>query len=151
MRQMMAGLLLAAAVSAQVAPPAASPAAAQAETLPASLACSFTEGGTATWTAGAFKRSAAAPLAFDIAGIDLPGQKAGLKSGSARPAGELRIIRALNANHFLEVAGEGFLNLTTVYDRDARNGHYPAVHSRHFGLFGEAVVAQYTGICRAAP
>ena len=32
---------------------------------------------------------------------------------------------------------------------DERRGVYPAVHSRHFGLFGEPLIAQYTGTCTA--
>jgi hypothetical protein len=44
---------------------------------------------------------------------------------------------------------EGFLNLTTVYDKDAATGTYPAVHSRHFGLMGQPVFAQYAGTCKA--
>ena len=58
-----------------------------------------------------------------------------------------KIVRAINANHFLEVMNEGFLNLTTVYDKDATTGAYPAVHSRHFGLMGQPVFAQYAGTC----
>jgi len=56
-------------------------------------------------------------------------------------------VRALNANHFLEVANEGFLNLTTVYDKDPTTGTHPAVHSRHLGVLGEPVFAQYAGFC----
>ena len=59
------------------------------------------------------------------------------------------LVRALNANSFLEVANEGFLNLTTVYDRDATSGTYPAVHSRHFGIIGQPVFGQYAGTCKA--
>jgi len=58
-------------------------------------------------------------------------------------------VRALNANSFLEVANEGFLNLTTVYDRDSTSGTYPAVHSRHFGILGQPIFAQYAGSCTA--
>jgi hypothetical protein len=89
-------------------------------------------------------------LSFEIDAIDLAGQKAALKASGDRAPGELRIVRALNANHFLEVAGEGFLNLTTVYDRDPKTSLWPAVHSRHFGILGQAVVAQYTGTCKDA-
>ena len=60
----------------------------------------------------------------------------------------LRIVRAVNANHFLEVVTEGFLNLTTVYDLDPERKAHPAVHSRHLGLLGEPVIAQYYGFCR---
>lgn len=58
-----------------------------------------------------------------------------------KPSGKLRIVRALNANSFLEVVDEGFLNLTTIYDLDPATGTYPAVHSRHFGVIGQPVFA----------
>ncbi len=54
----------------------------------------------------------------------------------------------MNANHFLEVVNEGFLNLTTVYDKDPKTGLHPAVHSRHLGLVGQPVFGQYTGTCK---
>ena len=63
--------------------------------------------------------------------------------------GTLRVVRALGANHFLEVVAEGYLNMTTIYQKDEKRGFYPAVHSRHFGLFGEPLIAQYTGTCAA--
>jgi hypothetical protein len=43
---------------------------------------------------------------------------------------------------------EGFLNITTIYAKDEKRGVHPAVHSRHFGLFGEPLIAQYTGACK---
>ena len=109
------------------------------------FACSFRIGTTLTYDKSKFRRAVAKPLAFEIAAVDLEAQKAELVTAKGR--GALRIVRALNANHYLEVVGEGFLNITTVYDRDARTGNHPAVHSRHFGLFGEPVVAQYQGFC----
>lgn len=112
----------------------------------ARLACKFDAGHSWTYEAGKFVSSAPSPLAFDIEGIDLEGQAAKLIV-EGKPSGSLRIVRALNANHFLEVANEGFLNLTTIYDRDPATGSHPAVHSRHFGLFGQPVFAQYTGAC----
>jgi hypothetical protein len=51
--------------------------------------------------------------------------------------------------HFLEAANEGFLNLTTIYDKDEAEGAYPAVHSRHFAILGQPVVTQYQGFCEA--
>ncbi|MEM1371380.1 MAG: hypothetical protein AAGG72_04020 [Pseudomonadota bacterium] len=65
----------------------------------------------------------------------------------AKKPGTLRIVRALNANHFLEAVTGGFLNLTTVYDPAPGSTKHPAVHSRHFGVLGEPVYAQYTGFC----
>ena len=80
----------------------------------------------------------------------MEGQAARLLTGNAGGAGTLRIVRAINANHYLEVVTEGFLNLTTIYDRDPATGTFPAVHSRHFGLLGQPVFAQYTGVCRGS-
>jgi hypothetical protein len=107
--------------------------------------CTFRAGTTLEYTNSKFKRAVAKPLTFEIAAIDLAGQKAELVTPKGR--GEVKIVRALNANHFLEVVAEGFLNITTIYDLDAKAKAHPAVHSRHFGLFGEPVVAQYQGFC----
>jgi hypothetical protein len=87
----------------------------------------------------------AAPLAFGIDAIDVTAQTAELKM--PRGTGSLRIVRAVNAMHFLEVVTEGFLNVTTIYDRDDAKGTFPAVHSRHFGLLGQPIVSQYQGYC----
>lgn len=111
----------------------------------AGFVCTFKSGTTLTYGQGKFKRQVAKPLNFEIGAIDLEGQKAELVTPKGR--GQLRIVRALNANHYLEVVAEGFLNITTIYDRDEKAGGHPAVHSRHFGLFGEPVVAQYQGFC----
>jgi hypothetical protein len=107
--------------------------------------CTFKNGTTLNYSNAKYRRTIAKPLAIEIAGIDLDGQKAELVTPKGR--GSLRVVRALNANHYLEVVAEGFLNITTIYDRDAKAGSHPAVHSRHFGLFGEPVVAQYHGFC----
>lgn len=111
------------------------------------LACRFDEGTAANHVDGAFKQSKAAPLAFEIGDIDLDRQLARIVTRAGATPEPLRIVRAINANHFIEVLTEGFLGLTTLYDPDAA-GVYPAVHSRHVGVFGQAVVAQYTGTCR---
>jgi hypothetical protein len=118
---------------------------------PTGFSCTFKAGTTLTYlkAKSTFRKVAAKPLKFDVDGIDLAGQKAELTTSASKGKGPLRIVRALNANHFLEVVGEGFLNITTIYDRDAKLGAHPAVHSRHFGLFGEPVVAQYMGNCKA--
>lgn len=125
---------------------APSPASA-AETAP-SLTCEFKSGAAWSYDAGNFRSTTPAPLRFDIDSIDLDGQSATLEMGSGEKGGTLRVIRAINANHFLEVVNEGFLNLTTVYDKDPATGLHPAVHSRHFGILGSPVFSQYTGICR---
>ena len=118
---------------------------------PTGYSCTFRAGTTLTYNKAKsmFRKVGAKPLKFEVDAIDLAGQKAELTTSGSKGKGPLRIVRALNANHFLEVVGEGFLNITTVYDRDAKLGAHPAVHSRHFGLFGEPVVAQYHGSCKA--
>ena len=113
---------------------------------PQGYTCVFDSGQTWTHEGGKFQSAPAATLKFDIEKIDLEKQSAKLVL-EGKQTGELRIVRALNANSFLEVAQEGFLNLTTVYDKDATSGDYPAVHSRHLGLLGQPIFAQYPGTC----
>ncbi len=115
------------------------------------LSCTFDRGTSTTYEAGEFTSKPAQPLTFEIADIDLDAQSARLLTGEGDGAGTLRIVRALNANHFLEVVNEGFLNLTTIYELDASRGTYPAVHSRHLGLLGQPVFAQYSGQCKPLP
>jgi hypothetical protein len=115
---------------------------------PGSFACRFDTGTSWSYEGGKFASSPSAVLAFDVTDIDLEGQSAKLMN-DGKVIGSLRIVRALNANHFLEVANEGFLNLTTIYDQDPTTGSHPAVHSRHFGLLGQPVFAQYAGVCAA--
>jgi hypothetical protein len=116
---------------------------------PKGFDCVFETGTSWTFANGAFVTKAPEPLKFTIADIDLDGQSARLGTDVNGKSGSLKIVRAINANHFLEVVNEGFLNLTTVYDKDPKTGKHPAVHSRHFGVIGEPVVAQYTGFCTA--
>lgn len=114
---------------------------------PAAYSCNFDKGNSWSFEGGTYKSVTPSPLLFDITAIDLEKQTADLMIDQ-KPAGKLRVVRALNANSFLEVANEGFLNLTTVYDRDATSGTYPAVHSRHFGIIGQPVFGQYAGTCK---
>jgi hypothetical protein len=118
---------------------------AAAEEQPRAFSCTFNQGTALTYERGQFTPSKVDALAFDIADINPEAQTA--KLVTPRGAGPLRVVQALNAIHFIEVVTEGFLNLTTVYDRDDAKGLYPAVHSRHFGLFGQPLVAQYRGFC----
>lgn len=122
-----------------------------AEGLPKALTCTFDAGVSTTYEGGKFNGQPAKLLTFEVADIDLEAQSARLLTGEGNGAGSLRIVRALNANHFLEVVNEGFLNLTTIYDLDAQSGFYPAVHSRHLGLLGQPVFAQYSGRCKPLP
>jgi hypothetical protein len=124
----------------------ANPVVAQGE--PKDLLCSFTSGTASSYENGVFKTKPAAPLSFEIADIDLEHQTARLITDGREKPGGLKVVRAINANHFLEVANGGFLNLTTVYDTDPATGTHPAVHSRHLGVLGEPVFAQYAGFCK---
>jgi hypothetical protein len=117
---------------------------------PRHFACKFDKGYSWTYEAGKFKSAPPADLLFEIASIDLDKQTASLIIGG-KTSNTLKAVRALNANTFIEVANEGFLYLTTIYDRDPATGDYPAVHSRHFGLFGQPMFAQYEGHCTAKP
>lgn len=119
-----------------------------AEEGPSAFACRFDAGTAWGFEAGKFISQSPSPLTFEITDINVEAQTAKLVSDGTH-TGALRIVRALNANHFLEVANEGFLNLTTVYDLDLTAKAYPAVHSRHFGLMGQPVFAQYAGLCTA--
>jgi hypothetical protein len=114
---------------------------------PKAFACTFAEGLTHSYDKGAFVAEKASPLAFGLDAIDARAQTAELKTRGG--TGHLRIVQAVNAMHFLEVVTEGFLHVTTVYDKDEAKGAYPAVHSRHFGLFGQPLVTQYRGFCEA--
>jgi hypothetical protein len=114
---------------------------------PKAFACNFNTGITHSYDKGAYASEKAAPLAFGIAGIDHGAQAADLKTASG--SGQLRVVQAVNATHFLEVVGEGFLNITTIYDKDQAKGAFPAVHSRHFAILGQPVVTQYQGFCEA--
>jgi hypothetical protein len=122
-------------------------AAAAAADEPKAFACRFTTGVTHSYESGQFAAEKAAPLSFGIAAIDARAQTADLKT--ARGTGQLKIVQAVNAMHFLEVVTEGFLHITTIYDKDEAKGAYPAVHSRHFGILGQPVVTQYQGYCEA--
>jgi len=120
------------------------------EDTPKSIDCTFSSGVTGSYEGGVFQSKTSSPLSFSIEDIDIEAQKATLKSGKDVSEGKLSVVRAINANHYLEVVNEGFLNLTTVYDKDESTGKYPAVHSRHFGFLGQPSFAQYTGFCTEA-
>jgi len=114
---------------------------------PKAFTCTFASGVAHSYDNGAFTAEKASPLAFGIAAIDAEAQTAEILTRGG--TGHLRIVQAVNAMHFLEVVTEGFLNVTTIYDKDEAKGAYPAVHSRHFGLFGQPLVTQYQGFCEA--
>lgn len=113
------------------------------------LSCTFKAGAAWTYATGNYTSAEPEPLTFGIEAVDLERQIARL-SIAGKPVGNpLRVVRALNANHFLEVAQEGFLNVTTIYDVDPATGTRPAIHSRHLGVFGQPVFSQYAGFCTA--
>jgi hypothetical protein len=114
---------------------------------PKAFTCTFVNGVTHSYDNGAYATEKASPLSFGIAAIDAAAQTAELKTKGG--TGQLRIVQAVNAMHFLEIVTEGFLHVTTIYDKDEAKGLYPAVHSRHFGLFGQPLVTQYAGFCEA--
>lgn len=121
--------------------------AARADEGPRNFSCTFESGASWSYEDGNFKSTLPRPLSFSIRDIDLEEQTAILSIKPDAEGGKLNVVRAINANHFIEVVTEGFLNLTTVYDADPRTGKHPAVHSRHFGLLGQPVFGQYTGFC----
>lgn len=117
------------------------------DTTPTTFTCEFKTGATWSFEAGKFSSKEPAPLSFELDNVDLDAQHAVIRTGTEGQTGNIAIARALGANHFLEVATEGFWNITTIYDKDPATGLYPAVHSRHTGLVGQPVFAQYAGTC----
>ncbi len=114
---------------------------------PAAYACSFSIGSAHAYDKGQFAAEPVAPLSFGITAVNATAQSADLRTDRGTAA--LRLVQAVNATHFLEVATEGYLNITTIYDKDETSGKYPAVHSRHLAILGQPVVAQYQGFCEA--
>ena len=109
------------------------------------MKCTFTSGVVKTFDKGSFKDENVEALSFTIDDVDFVRQTAALRTKQGK--GELKIVRAIGANHFLEVVTEGFLNMTTIYDAPDPGAPMPAVHSRHFGFFGAPFVSQYHGTC----
>jgi len=119
----------------------------QAAADPTGFSCSFAAGTAHAYDKGQFVAEKPAPLSFSIGAIDGAAQSAEVRT--ERGTGSLRLVQAVNATHFLEVVTEGYLNVTTVYDKDEATGKYPAVHSRHLAILGQPVVTQYQGFCEA--
>lgn len=115
-------------------------------TPPRHFVCTFDKGSSWTYDNGKFQSTNAAPLAFEFGKIDLDKQTASLVV-DGKDSSTLRVVRALNGMHFIEVMLEGYMSVTTVYDRDPKTGRYPAVHSRHMAVLGSPLVAQYYGAC----
>jgi hypothetical protein len=112
--------------------------------------CEFDEGGAWAWEASGYAAKPVERFAFEIRAIDAARQTAELRRGER--TSPLKIVQAVGASHFIEVAIEGFLNLTTVYELDQPDakakGIFPAAHSRHFAVLGEPLVSQYRGLCK---
>ena len=113
----------------------------------AGFVCDFPGGTVNTFENEVFQTAPAKPLSFEIGDIDFPAQTESLVTPKGK--GTLKIVRAIGANHYLEVITEGYLNITTIYDMKAADGSLPAAHSRHIGLLGTPVVSQYYGTCSA--
>ncbi len=112
---------------------------------PKAVACAFKAGSVHAFEKGVFKPEPVSPVEFEIVDINADAQSATLQTPKGATA--VRVVRAVNALHFLEVVGEGFLNVTTVYDKDTAATRHPAVHSRHFGILGQPIVSHYQGFC----
>jgi len=110
--------------------------------------CDFRDGATFRYARGEFGERQSTALSFSISDVDASRQSA--KLGSNGPGREVRFVPALDANHFIEVTVAGFLNITTIYAAlDDETSERPAVHSRHVGIVGQPMVAQYRGTCKA--
>ena len=117
-----------------------------AEGAPQGFTCVFKQGGSHAYDKGTFKAdNAEARIQFEVSAVDVEAQSAKLHTGKS--VVPLKVVQAISALHFLEVAVEGYLNITTIYARDAGTGTHPAVHSRHFGVLGQPLVSQYRGFC----
>ena len=115
---------------------------------PKAFACSFTVGVTHAYDKGQLRPRR--PRRWPSASQASTRRRRPPICKMAGGTGPLRVVQAVNATHFLEVATEGFLNITTIYDKDeAKGGAYPAVHSRHFAIVGQPIVTQYQGFCEA--
>jgi hypothetical protein len=94
------------------------------------LTCRFALYATGTWTNGEARaevKPASLSVSFDDIDID---------SGTARLTeafGPMQIIVKLSTwnLHFLDIRSEGALYVTTVFDRESRDGKLKAVHTRH--------------------
>lgn len=110
--------------------------------------CRFGSGSAHVFENGGYEQRRAGTLEFGIAAVDVNAQTAELRTGKG--SGRLRVVLALGAQHFIEVAAAGYLNLTTIYEQASTVGVYPAVHSRHSNVAGAPVVSQLHGFCRSA-
>ena len=114
---------------------------------PTAFTCVFKQGAVWSFEKGTFRPQEVSRLQVEIVRIDREKQTAEIKSeGGTSP---LRIVLSLNGVHFIEAGVDGFLNVTTVYQREGATGMWPAAHSRHFGVLGQPLVSQYLGQCHS--
>jgi hypothetical protein len=118
---------------------------AQAADLPSAMACTFLDGGAWSYEKSTFASKPVAKFLFTVRDIDRATMTAKLERKDGLAA--LRMVQAVDALHFIEVGVEGYLNLTTIYEKQA-TGEHPAVHSRHVAVLGEPLVSQYRGTCQ---
>jgi hypothetical protein len=119
--------------------------------LPKAISCSFKDGGAWAFEKGSFVEKPAGTLSFSLTDIDVASQSARLERSDDKDGKAiLKIVRAADAHTFIEVAMEGYLNVTTVYRKSA-DGTYPAVHSRHVAVLGDPLASSYRGTCAAKP
>jgi hypothetical protein len=110
--------------------------------------CTFGDGDAFSFEEMGFAHASVKPLDLRISGVVPGADKAELKTDAG--TAPLKVVQALGARHFLEVAVEGYLVITTIYERAGADGAFAAVHSRHLAVIGEPFVAQYRGTCRMA-
>src|SRR5262249_38979957 len=104
MRGRMRKLLALLGVSAVMSGPALGHA--QAQDAPTAFVCDFTGGAAWSYSAGSFQSKPPQPLSFTVEAIDLDKQTAVLKPKSGDRPGKLSVVRAINANHFIEAVNE---------------------------------------------
>jgi hypothetical protein len=94
------------------------------------LACTFTLAATGTWNDGEPKadvKPAKLSIAYEAINVD-DGTARGIEG-----SGTLDMIakQSLWNLHLLWIGSEGAVYLTTVFDRETKNGKLRAVHTRH--------------------
>jgi hypothetical protein len=119
--------------------------AAMADETPKGFDCTFAAGESWSHDGKDFASGTAVPIAFSVRELDVARQTA-LITGAGGDA-KARLAQAIGGWHLIEVAVEGYLNLTTIYETPDADGRLPAAHSRHLAVLGKPLVAQYRGSC----
>jgi hypothetical protein len=113
-----------------------------------SFNCTFSDGAAYSFDGKSFVRADVKPLELRISGVVPGAGTAELQTAAGKAS--LKVVQALGARHFLEVAVEGYLVITTIYEAADSAGRFAAAHSRHLAVVGEPSVAQYRGTCKVA-